>query len=775
MVEQRRVAAIRNIRAYAGPLAVCLAYVVTMAVFAVTAPAGVFHGAVAPLGLLSGAVVAVGFGVRAVMHRALDRRVRRAWALVTLGVPALAVSVAGPVAAGTAAGTSSGIAARVLFVSAMLAGLLMFPAQGGTRKESYKNALDAVAVAAATFMITWYLVLGPAVSTHELSALQAVAAVGYPLADLVLIFGAAMVLLRGATPGRRPLLLLAAGLVPLLAGDGYLGHLAGRPEAAGGSMWQPVCWLTVFHLVALAAAEQCRQAGAPYGAAQERRRGQAGWLPYLATGMGCVLLLIAPWQTDLSSWTGLVAGGAVITATVTVRQFVVLRENHDLTVTDALTGLANRAQLHAHLARALNRARNGAEVAVLQLNLNGLKQINDGYGQETGDAVLVAVAGILRVNVRDSDTVARLGGDEFAIVLTGGGADGAITVAERVIAAMNQPIAAAGRHLSVGAGIGIVVSGHDQDGPPEASRVLHQAGMAMAEAKKQPASAWQLFADELERKESDAAGLRCALNTVIEDGHLRVQYQPIVDLANGELAGVEALVRWEHPVRGLISPLEFIPLAERTGAITKIGLWVLRTACIQVLQWRERLPRDHQFYLSVNLSPRQLEEQSLADDVAAILAETGFVPSDLVLEITEGAVVDDHSAVPQLAALRAQGIRIALDDFGTGYSSLRYLTRLPVDVLKLDRCFVTELDGTPEGAVVAEAVIRLSQILRLDTVAEGIEHTAQLAELATLGCHKGQGYHFARPLTPEAMDELINRSPHGWPSLPPAAQEMAAA
>ncbi|MBG0829472.1 bifunctional diguanylate cyclase/phosphodiesterase [Planomonospora sp. ID67723] len=735
-------------------------------------PASAFHGVVAPLGLLPGAVAAVGFGVRAATYRALDRGVRRAWAFIALGVPALAVSVAASAAAGMTVDAAPGVAARVVFVLVTLTGLLMFPARDRTRKEAYKNALDVVAVMAATFMITWYLVLGPIVSTHELPPLRAAATVGYPLADLVVIAGAAMVLLRGTVFDRRPLLLLIAGLVALTVGDGYLGY----SEAAGGaSVWQPACWLTVFYLMALAAAEQCRLAGSPRGTAQEPSPSRTGWLPYLATGMGCLLLIVASWQTDLSSWTGLVAGGAVVTATVTVRQFVVLRENHDLAVTDALTGLSNRTQLHIHLARALHRAHGGVEVAVLQLNLNGLKQINDNYGQETGDAVLVAVSDILRGNVRDSDTVARLGGDEFAIVLTSGGADGAITVAERVIAAMDQPIAVAGRHLSIGAGIGIVVSGGDQDGPQEVSRVLHQAGMAMVAAKKKPVSAWELFADDLERKESESAELRCALNTVIEDGHLRLQYQPIVNLVNGELTGVEALIRWEHPVRGMISPLEFIPLAERTGAITKIGLWVLRTACEQVLQWREKLPRDRQFYLSVNLSPRQLEQQSLAEDVAAILTQTGFAPGDLVMEITEGAVVDDHSAIPQLAALRAQGIRIALDDFGTGYSSLRYLTKLPVDVLKLDRCFVTELDGTPEGAVVAEAVIRLSQILRLDTVAEGIEHPAQLTELATLGCHKGQGYHFARPLTPAAMDEIINQSPHGWPCLPPAVHKIEAA
>jgi diguanylate cyclase len=227
-------------------------------------------------------------------------------------------------------------------------------------------------------------------------------------------------------------------------------------------------------------------------------------------------------------------------------------------------------------------------------------------------------------------------------------------------------------------------------------------------------------------------------------------------LDTGRPLAVEALVRWEHPVHGTISPVEFIPVAERTGAITAIGLHVLEDACRRVRDWQRLLGAP--FYASVNLSPRQLQEPTLVADVLGVLSSTGLAARDLVLEVTESAVVDEAVAIPALKALREHGIRIAIDDFGTGYSSLHYLTRLPVDILKIDRSFVNELDGTPEGSAVTEAVIRLSQALHLRTVAEGIETGAQADELLLLGCDTGQGYLYARPMPADAVESLLTRS-----------------
>jgi EAL domain-containing protein (putative c-di-GMP-specific phosphodiesterase class I) len=284
----------------------------------------------------------------------------------------------------------------------------------------------------------------------------------------------------------------------------------------------------------------------------------------------------------------------------------------------------------------------------------------------------------------------------------------------------------------------------------------------MYHAKRQHNGGWQLYADDMVDDAAGTAALEVDLHRAVRGHQLRLQYQPIVALDTGLLIGVEALVRWRHPTRGWLAPNSFVPMAERQGVIGELGRWVLSSACAQVQRWQEGLTDGRRLSVSVNLSPRQLTREPLADWVLGMLDRTGFDPAALVLEITEGALVDEAS-VPQLSTLAKHGIRIALDDFGTGYSSLRYLTRLPVDILKLDRCFVAELNGTKEGAAVAEAVIRLSDSLRLDTVAEGIENAAQAVELAALGFRVGQGYHFGRPLDPERIGCLI-RAGGPWPA-----------
>jgi EAL domain-containing protein (putative c-di-GMP-specific phosphodiesterase class I) len=256
------------------------------------------------------------------------------------------------------------------------------------------------------------------------------------------------------------------------------------------------------------------------------------------------------------------------------------------------------------------------------------------------------------------------------------------------------------------------------------------------------------------------------LRHAVAGGQLRLCYQPIVTLHNGELTGVEALVRWDHPTLGLLSPASFIELAEHTGAIGEIGSWVLAESCRQVAAWQRRLPGHRRLHLNVNLSPRQLDDPDLAGAVLTTLERTGLSPADLVLEVTEGARMDDGVACRQLETLRAEGIRIALDDFGTGYSSLRRLTRLPVDVLKIDRCFVSQLGGNSESSAVAEAIVQLCQVLHLDTVAEGIEIVAQADALTLLGCQTGQGYHFSHPISAEQIDALLDEAVSTWPTLP---------
>ncbi|MBN1172986.1 MAG: EAL domain-containing protein, partial [Micromonosporaceae bacterium] len=424
---------------------------------------------------------------------------------------------------------------------------------------------------------------------------------------------------------------------------------------------------------------------------------------------------------------------------------------------DALTGLANRAVFLQDLAQALLSADGLTwHTGVLFLDLNDFKGINDSWGHETGDAVLVTTAQVLQASVRGSDTVARVGGDEFGIVLAKiDEPRNAEDVAQRIISGLIKPIDAAGHTLQVSLSIGIAIQDQDTHDPDE---LLRQADLAMYKAKRCKGNSYQMFRADLDTAHTAGTPTVRELETAIAQQQLYLEYQPIVAIASGELLGAEALVRWRHPTLGTLGPLAFIPLAEDSGLIKPLGAWVLRSACAQVRRWQQGWSGDRGLALSVNLSPQQLEVPDLVDQVLRILDETGFAPHDLALEITENALVKEDIAIRVLAQLHDHGIRLALDDFGTGYSSLRYLTNLPVDILKLDRCFVTELDGTPEGSAVAEAVIRLSHVLRIDAIAEGIEDVGQANELAQLGYAVAQGYHFAKPLGPEAFEAILNQA-----------------
>jgi diguanylate cyclase (GGDEF)-like protein/PAS domain S-box-containing protein len=439
---------------------------------------------------------------------------------------------------------------------------------------------------------------------------------------------------------------------------------------------------------------------------------------------------------------------------------------------DALTGLVNRAELYRVLDQALVvRAASAAvepepsTVAVLFVDLDGFKPVNDVYGHETGDALLAAVARLLERNVLGADTVARIGGDEFAVVLSGIAQErDAIAVAQRVLRALQAPILLPRAQVQLGASIGIALA---NDGS-SAAELLRQADHAMYRAKREGRNRWaaqRLDADGIDvfsqpgpsQAEIYASAIELDLRHALATGAgLSLAYQPIVLLQDRSLWGVEALVRWQHPTRGAISPVDFIPVAERSGAVRELGRWVLEHACLQLAAWNQQLPDERRLMLAVNLSARELDQPGLAEDLLRIVTESGMCPQALVIEVTESALVDPATAIPTLTALSEAGIRIAIDDFGTGYSSLQYLTQMPVDVLKLDRSFVTRLDGSAEHAAIAEAVVRLSETLQLGTVAEGVETEDQAKELAELGYRRGQGYLFARPLTAEQVQRMLD-------------------
>jgi diguanylate cyclase (GGDEF)-like protein len=679
----------------------------------------------------------------------------RTWRLIAVSRGLSAVSVFGW-AVGGDRWWWVGTAAHLAMYGALAAGLLSAPTGPlhGRRLAAY--LAEVVTVVGGGFMVVWYLRLGPALDPvtgqdtglaagQDAGAARWVAAIGFPAGDLLLLTAIAGLLLRGAlTRAPRAVPFLMAGIVVLLVGEvgfGVLGIDAGPPSTAC-RLLSGLLMTGAVMVHALAAEGGDDVAVPPW----------ASYFPYAALGGGYLLLVVVTvreWQ--LFPWGGLVFGLILMTGAVAVRQLISLRDSHELNVTDSLTGLANRAGLHDRLRHCVGR---GQPVAVLLIDLDGFKGVNDAFGHQTGDTLLAEFAYVLRHAVRAGDLAARIGGDEFVLLLDDvTDLDPAVTTAQRILATIAaNPIDVGLETLTVRASIGIALSVPD-DTPKD---LLRRADAAMYHAKRAGRHGWEAYQPGLADRRAGDDALAAELAVAVAEGQIRVLYQPLVALTTGLPLGAEALVRWEHPTRGTISPIEFIPAAERSGTITAIGLYVLEDACGRVRSWQRLLGGS--CYASVNLSPRQLQEPTLVADVLAVLARTGLAPHDLVLEVTESAVVDEAVAIPALKALRSHGIRIAVDDFGTGYSSLHYLTRLPVDILKIDRSFVNELNGTPEGAAVTEAVIRLSQALHLRTVAEGIETTAQAEELLRLGCDTGQGYLYARPMPAPDVEALLTRS-----------------
>jgi diguanylate cyclase (GGDEF)-like protein len=398
------------------------------------------------------------------------------------------------------------------------------------------------------------------------------------------------------------------------------------------------------------------------------------------------------------------------------------------------------------------------------LDLDNFKTVNDSLGHTAGDELLVAVTSRLALCIREGDTAARLGGDEFALLLEDTTAEDAALVAERVIAAFAAPFSLGGTEVFASASIGIAL---DEPGI-RSDQLLRNADLAMYTAKGSGKNRFELYAPEMHSTVVDRLELENELRRALERDELRVHYQPVVGLSSGVVHSLEALVRWQHPERGLLGPDVFITVAEECGLIEPLGRWVLREACLQVQRWHDAHPGLPDLSVSVNVSPRQLRDPKVVDDDAAIVAETGVEPARLTLEITEGAMMGDAEvALVHLTALKALGLRLAVDDFGTGYSSLSYLQLFPIDILKIDRSFVMGMDRGPEESALARAIVRLAQSLRLVAVAEGVETNAQADLLLQLGCPLAQGYLYSRPCPAEDVAALLRESERHAPVLQP--------
>jgi diguanylate cyclase (GGDEF)-like protein len=432
---------------------------------------------------------------------------------------------------------------------------------------------------------------------------------------------------------------------------------------------------------------------------------------------------------------------------------------------DSLTGLVNRTYFLDSLGRMLERRR--GLTAIVFIDLDNFKDANDGFGHEVGDQLLRTISVRLQGALRSGDVLARLGGDEFAVALTGlESRFEARAAASRILATVIQPVRINGVTLTPSGSVGLAFP----EVGDSAAILLRNADLAMYAAKRRGGARVAEYEPAMHALTLQRTELEAELRVALDEGQFVVFYQPIFELATHELVGTEALVRWQHPTRGLLAPGAFIAAAEQSGLVVPLGAWVLETACQQTAEWHALRPDQAPIFISVNLAPRQLLDRTLVTSVAQTLLEAGLDASSLCLEITEGSVIADFdAAMPVLNALRRLGVSLALDDFGTGYSSLSYLKQLPVSSVKIDQSFISDLDSENGDCEIVKAIISLAHTMGLSVTAEGVEARSQLDILNTMGCERGQGYLLGRPMAAAALTpQLGAQAPERLPATQPA-------
>ncbi|TFZ56039.1 EAL domain-containing protein [Methylorubrum sp. Q1] len=438
---------------------------------------------------------------------------------------------------------------------------------------------------------------------------------------------------------------------------------------------------------------------------------------------------------------------------------------------DGLTDLPNRTRLREIGAELIETLRGGAHLAVLCLDLDRFKPINDSFGHAVGDTLLRAVAERLRAHVRGRDVVARLGGDEFAVLSHVEDTAGAAALAERLIEMVGAPYDLDGITVEIGMSAGIALAASEDGGPHNIERLLKEADMALYEAKAEGRGTCRLFEPQMDETLRERLDLERELREALQQGLFELHYQPLVDLSDNRITGMEALVRWRHPERGLMSPMVFIPLAEETGLIVPIGEWVLRQACRDAAAWPDDIS------VAVNVSPLQLRHRGFVQSALGALAGSGLKAARLELEITESVLLDDTEAnLETLHTLRKLGVRISMDDFGTGYSSISYLRRFPFDKIKIDRSFVRDCAAQSEAGAIIRAIVSLGASLGITTLVEGVETEPQLATVRAEGAQEVQGYLFSPPRPIHEIAALLETSTRseGLSAGTPAAGTLAA-
>jgi diguanylate cyclase len=622
----------------------------------------------------------------------------------------------------------------------LVVGLLRLTRDG--RGRDLAGLIDAAIVATGLGLVFWVFVLQPIAVGGTGTPLERLITTAYPVADVLLLALLAR-LFTGSHMSTVSSRLLGAAAVLLLSADVTYAVVAQHSSYEAGDPIDAV-WLTSYVLWGVAALHpsMARPQAAPEPTGRSRVGGGRLVLLTASSLLAPVLMFLPGMREQPASWIVLASGAVVLFLLVALRMsgFVTQVQRQAgqlerLAMRDELTGMENRRQFEARLRAACAAGR----ACVALLDLNGFKNVNDQLGHHVGDRLLAEAGRRFTAAVGDVASVARMGGDEFAVLLPEATDEAAGAVITRVADALATPIRVDGHELMVGASIGLA-SGAGMD-PFE---VLRRADVAMYAAKERGES-FRWFSPELDLRAREEARIGAELRTALDAGQLRLVYQPIVELPHGRLAGVEALVRWDHPERGVISPNVFIPVAERNGMIIELGAWVIREACRQAARWRAECGAAAPDRISVNVSARQLARPGLAAVVADALTDTGLPPACLIIEVTETAVLDGGRAVQTLHELIRLGARLALDDFGTGHSSLTLLQTVPAHVLKVDKSFIDGITAGGRQAVICTALIQVANGLGMSAIAEGVETAEQAAELYRLGYRLAQGHHFAHP------------------------------
>lgn len=630
-------------------------------------------------------------------------------------------------------------------------GLIMLLRSRGTSRDA-GGVIDGFIVATSAGVLLWVFFAEPTAFDHTLPVFERLINVAYPAGDLLLVAIGAQLAVRQVRR-HAPYWIVAVALLALLVADlGYLyqssygAYTEGDPVDFG---W----WISYALIVAVLLHPRVGEIGAAPDRSIPRLTPRRIVLLSLVT-VAAPLTIAARSAAGASLELPALLGGTVVLFGLVVIRLVVMAGELEASrslllheaMHDALTGLGNRTLFSQQVERALS---SGANVAVLCLDLDDFKLVNDSLGHPAGDVVLQVVGERLSGLLRPGDAVARLGGDEFGLLVSGPDAAAGVAVAQRALTAIRQPIGLpAGRTAHSNVSVGVAHSSSDSS----VEVLLRDADIAMYLAKKSGKGHHEVFQPGMRQDVIDRLEMRAELTEALARNEFVLHYQPIVEVSSGRPVGVEALLRWDHPRRGIVEPMAFIPMAEETELIIPIGRWVLIEACRRAV---ELDPRPEGLEMAVNVSAVQLRDPGLVDDVKRALAVAGLHPSRLILELTESAVINDiDAAAVTLCKLRTLGVRIALDDFGAGYASLQHLRAFPVDIVKLDRSFVAS--SLEHDSTVLSGLIKMAANLGMETVGEGIEEPGQLDMLRALHCRYAQGFLIARPMPSDRLDEVYS-------------------